>query len=525
MCKVPISGQVGQDTPLLSTQTLPWQRTRSWPLPPTGMFPLAHVAAETQPLTFSADLKQQRLCWIQDHIVGNQSILPGSVSLSMFSQALHSISFGRGEHHAISNVAFVRPAFLSSSSYAIQIEGRNIVFSDHRRAVTVSATISGVAGRVPEYDRLPKRGHVLRFQVPATGPEYATSLAVSGIPNACAACTLDAAMHLALATWPTGKGGEVPVQLSLHHCISGPKDSFISSHKNFGDNRVDAQTKDRSIQGLQSSMVTLLAEDSQQRSPAPALYTGDYLVDTVWIAHTPVSSTDSCILTGENSTEMRFIEWYAPLEVARLDGIWQSRAVTFVIGGTEHRHLKNHAMRSLASSLAKVVSTEVSNSTVACLELPSLSALPRLPADELPVGRGNAMVQGRFMATPWYKSYSRQKTTTYHPAIGDQNFGDTAIVTGAFGGIGTLVSEWLASRGQYLIRAGRGMPDRSSLDALESSSLQTCVKCDTRFASDLPQLREAPSSRLQGMHHTSGVLKVRRDINVAIYPILISLCL
>lgn len=518
MCDVPISGEVRHDAAFSSRKTLPWHRTRSWPLPPTPMFPLRHVTTAAHRLTFSADLNRQSLCWIEDHIVGRSSILPGSVSLSMFSQALQSVSEDVSSH-AISNVAFVRPAFLTTSAYFIHIEEQNIVLSG-RRAMTVAANISSLVRRIAKDDGLPKSVHVFRYQ--ATGPKYAASTAVPGSSVPFSACTLDAAMHLALAAWPTGQRRQVPVKLGLYHCISGYADPFISSHKDFGDNTVAVQTKDQSIQGLQSSTVPLLSEESQQRLPAPSLYAREYLADTGGTSSTPVSSIDSCILRGENSMEMGFTEWYAPLEVAKLDGIWPCNALTFVMGGTDNHSRRSDAMQSLASSLAKVISAEISTSTVRYLELPPLSALPRLPGVKFPVGAGDVIVQGRVMATPGYEPYyTLHKTTLDHSEIQDQSFGATAVVTGAFGGIGTLVSGWLASHGQHLIRSGRGMPTRPDLNDTGRLSLQTCVKADARFASDLPQLLEGPSSsHLQGMHHTSGVLKVRHGIKLAVYAAL-----
>lgn len=516
MCDLQISGEVWHDATLPSRKALPWHRTRNWPLPPTPMFPLRHVTTATRRLTFSADLNRQSLCWIEDHIIERRSILPGSVSLSMFSQALQSVSEDVGSH-AISNVAFIRPALLTTSAYFIHIEGQNIGLRDTRRAMTVAANIGSLVRRIAKVDGLPKSVHVFRSQAPR--PKCAASAAVPGSSAPFSACTLDAAMHLALAAWPTGQRRQVPVKLGLYHCISAFADPSISSHKDFRDNTVDVQTKDQSIQGLQSSTVPLLSEESQQqRLPAPTLYARQYLVDIGGTSSTPVSSIDTCILRGEFSMEIGFTEWYAPLEVAKLDGIWPCNALTFIMGGTGNHSRKSDAMQSLASSLAKVISAEISTSTVGYFELPPSSALPRLPGVKFPVGVGDVIVQGRVMATPGYESYyTRPKTTVDHSEIQDQSFGATAVVTGAFGGIGTLVSEWLASHGQHLIRSGRGMPTRPDLNGTGRLSLQTCVKADARFASDLPQLLEGPSSsHLQGMHHTSGVLKVRHGIKLAV---------
>lgn len=83
-----------------------------------------------------------------------------------------------------------------------------------------------------------------------------------------------------------------------------------------------------------------------------------------------------------------------------------------------------------------------------------------------------------------------------------------SLVTGAFGGIGSLLSQFLSQSGFTVVRCGRSLPARELLPGNASHEIWT--KGDSSVSEDLRSLMKLQQGgqRLDEVHHTSGVLKV-----------------
>lgn len=83
-----------------------------------------------------------------------------------------------------------------------------------------------------------------------------------------------------------------------------------------------------------------------------------------------------------------------------------------------------------------------------------------------------------------------------------------SLVTGAFGGIGSLLSQFLSQSGFTVVRCGRSLPARDLSPGNASHEIWT--KGDSSVSEDLHSLMKLQQGgqRLDEVHHTSGVLKV-----------------
>jgi len=80
------------------------------------------------------------------------------------------------------------------------------------------------------------------------------------------------------------------------------------------------------------------------------------------------------------------------------------------------------------------------------------------------------------------------------------------VVTGAFGGIGKIVSGFLSQHGN-IVRCGRNVPKGSGTE------MEIRVQCDISAMEDIQQLfshdfNSSSPSHLAGVHHSSGFIKV-----------------
>ena len=155
-------------------------------------------------------------------------------------------------------------------------------------------------------------------------------------------------------------------------------------------------------------------------------------------------------------------------------------------------------LEAILSSLALVLPIENSNIDI------QWKKLMALPTPALCLGATSHVQQstGIELVSSEAQSLSRR--------IGIFTFSATRgrLVTGAFGGIGSLLSQFLSLSDLTVVRFGRNLPAREILSG--NGSLEIWTKGDSSVSEDLQSLMtlQQGGQRLDEVHHTSGVLKV-----------------
>ena len=471
-------------------------RRRIWPLVPTGTLPIRLNSVATTTVLF--EIVTRHAFWMHDHVVGDRALIAGAAMLSLLVDAMGIMSTTyiaqsneQDRQCAVTNTAFLQAAdvgpIIGVSLRHDPSDGSQAILSvaDSRVCTATCNCIDRLEVKAP---RDKPRSTSLSSQLSRRAPTSVAFIDARMHPRVASLspCAMDASMHLGLinsveARVPVSvgafaRGGEkydAATAVPVVSCLAG----------NAGD---EGGKRNDPMHAASQAPSTVL---SDVRSKRPRLAAGMALHAVLRARVEELAPTGptkpmavsrrrtpagSWVVASTSLVTSRPKDWHNPLSVASqvirehrgsavaVDPSLPMGAAILAVASKEH---------SFVRSMWRMIEGSPDRSAAAATHSEEFTELPSATAPS-PV-----------------------------PMINNDRFN---VITGAFGGIGTVVSRWLQLQKSPTILLGRRLP----VAALSTASLAILIQCDTSSTSDVSNvLQNSSLGTLYAIHHVAGTVR------------------
>jgi len=464
-----------------------YKRERCWPTVGPAPVVVPQRLLQANAAAVILDIDARHTFWMQDHVVGGKQLVAGATMLHVISDAGSAAIVHHQSAAAVASIVFVTSvevaptmrlslSLVSSSGSGSNADCRAVFSVAGVGACTASYArvadmVADRAGEPPTSSRLQAfRAIIMSSSIGSTGQPVSpprTRTVVASIDrrvhphlSSLAPCVADASMHLGLVTVDEGR---IPVSAGvfLRDTLDPTTGVPTVSSASFGvgtDAHMDARSEkpDAMLCEVRSKPLRLTVTrrpmvDLRGVLPSRLSDSADVSVS----APKSKSESESGLVTVGHTTRLHSAGW---------QGLFSAVAQTLRDDGGSRITISSTT--SMGKALAAVVDKEH----------------PERLA-------GNATTS-EFVSLP----------------LGDAVYSETNafnVVTGAFGGIGTVVAEWLAAQGAPAVLLGRRV--RLAHPGSQGPRLAVLMQCDTSSSSDL---RAALDNLTIGtLHHAAGTVK------------------
>eukprot|EP00890_Picochlorum_soloecismus_P001111 jgi/Picsp_1/1/NSC_00001-R1 len=489
-------------------------KRRFWPRPDIGFLMDRYIASSR---SFSVEFESPSLSWLKDHKIRGKSIVSASALLEIAIRVCSSLASGDGDGKVgILGVVFKQPLdqrgrcsiSLSQSTFLLTGPKRSTVCTGSYEILALNKShYIGDASHERRCDALcsmlssievsPYRSKIAMLaepKMPSTG--------FVSDPFA-----VDNALHLSLCPdgSETSKDG-VPVSVGyFYHRKCSQRDMrFVSSLQKPNDS-LDVMAPEVRLLMVLTQAFT---RPSFNVLSTPAAYT------TIVYARQAIDRSalkipynyealHGCLIHILSEpgpmTILSTKHWHAVLEAIpnqvnkRIRMYGPSSSVDD--GMSSKRGSIN--LEAILSSLTLVLPIENSSIDIHWTKLLALAQPALSPGTTSYVQQST----GIELASP------QTQSLTNHMGIYSFGLRRGGLVTGAFGGIGSLVSQFLSLSCFTVVRCGRNLPARELLSGHENHEIW--IKGDSSVSEDLQSLMRLQQwgQRLHEVHHASGILK------------------
>lgn len=474
------------------TYHMSWIRKKYWPLVPAGIIPLQFVALHNTRSTVLVQITAQRATWLQDHQLNHKPFLAGAATVAIFSHVARSLL--SHESQILEKILFLKPVLLDGDPLTVLISGLGL--SMHRNGNRVSQTIltTVVLGQQlsPQINissktdgqnlvSVPKVNLVSSFaRVARSGLEDQDSKQV-GNP-----CSLDASMHLALVSRQIDDRMKIPV--SIQGFIDQPK-SCHSRHAScvgaITACDVMASESHQTLQGILTKKIISIDDETRAEFDVrPGLFQSD--AGRISLLPAPIrdpAKPPTYTICSKTETIFASNSWYGSLTVGSNIPAIPSQKKSIILSWQDHQLDMENLM---TSSIFKAISKEITRLKISVAKHKGRE--------------NNCVINERYQRIESQSIYNNARIT--HSTASDS----LALVTGAFGGIGSLASTWLSYETFSIVRAGKQV--HKNVKILTREIEEVHLQCDISFAADLDGMFRS-TRQLQHLHHSSGTLKDR----------------
>ena len=472
-------------------------RHHSWPLVPTGTLPTRLNSLPITGVLF--EMETRNAFWMSDHVVNGRALVAGATILSVLADTmdiLSTIYMAQGNIKdrkcAVTMAAFLMAAdvgpVIGVSLRQSPSEGSQAVLS-----VSGSRMCTASCDRIDRQEARTPRGKPSTSLSSQHGQGAPTSMAfidpqVHPHAASLSPCVMDGSMHLGLvnsveARVPVSvgafvRGVDAPGHVPIVSCLVGINEGRDGNNVYDRDDQMHAisQFPHATLSGVRSTRPRLPARkvlEAVLRARVEELTpTGPTKSTAMGRPYIPVRSmvVDSTILTTSRPED-----WHNPLSIAS-QTIREHGDSTFAVDPTLPMGAAILAVASKEYSSVRAIGHMIEGS-------------PDRSAPDSPHGKEFAELP---TATAPSLATGIRKTDRFN------------IVTGAFGGIGTVVARWLELQESPTILLGR----RVRAPALSTASVAVFVQCDISSTTDFSHvLRDDRLGTHYVLHHVAGTVR------------------
>ncbi len=523
-----VEGTVSCTEPVATCTTI-WKLQSYWPAPLQTAFISKFVNKHRdEEAIIELNANAPSIAYLRDHIVAGNAILPGTAILSCIGIAAKYL-LGEESSAVLCNTAFISPCNFGVESLQLSLvlhTGDALLVSgkSRRHASSRIATSAASFASVKE-----KGSHLYSILLGSTAGKVKQqffSVATLSTPNAKASSMFtgsiepaesDATLHLSAIQNSTIL---LPASVAAAGSRILKKDGKLSSPtnnrwttvafseelhvvpKSFTDARIisGGATVSSTISGLEARQASLSgATPAVKVVNKPKMLYSMHLESSLPLI-VPSDAVPPFAATGQSSSGMSLMMKDQPAGIGSILQLLQSNGASSLLRWSLNTSLQSHA----AHGVLKVAASEG-----------IFSAHPQVVVGASAVettidGVSHLKLYSSILFTPVLKSEPEEHILASSSSFSERQHGAT-LVTGAFGGLGSLVSTWsaLEAEPKKLLLAGRTVQhDKlafiNSISAASQNSTITVSQVNVACSEDMSALLAEQSIAL--IYHTSGAL-------------------